>query len=592
MRLGDQLDWKEADIDESTWIVKKLPEVAKDPTPGFRWFRCSFFLEANQKERIAIFFGKIRDSDEAYFNGQPIGKTGSFPPEYKPDYHKDRIYSVPESLLVEGKNQIALRVYKISSPYAIKDTIRIQKEKEIFANEWNKELVAISFGYIFILVGFLFLVSSISKERRKEHLFFALFASFLGFYTLLRTQYKYVLFDNFVTAFNVELFVLMPLPAFFINFVIQYLDQTRNKVVLALEIFLGVLSIVLVIFNPRIWNFIVNAFNAILPVALGLVFYYVYKSSRAKGEKVKYILIAVLILLPTVFIDSLTALEIWHLPGTVYIGFFGFIMVLSLELSRDMLKGQEDFQEKEREIANMEKKKAGFLFHVSNRFHNLLERTKNLLVISKKEVPTKKAAKKTKSAKQSPKKQEKVANTGVDAEKFIASIYNSLEVLDDVALSQNLEENKQFEKETVKIEKMLNAVLHQLEEKYGKIKLNKHVTPDLEWYTSPLLIHRAIYHILENAILYSESKSPILLQIQREKTQLLIQIKDYGRGVSLQNKDWLGAKFFRPEGEEKTGLGIGIYLVKQIVKNLKGNVSITSFPNEGMDITIRLETIG
>jgi len=56
--------------------------------------------------------GYIDDVDEVYFNGNKIGSTGSFPPNYSTAYNAERIYYIPaEYINFDGSNLIAVKVY-------------------------------------------------------------------------------------------------------------------------------------------------------------------------------------------------------------------------------------------------------------------------------------------------------------------------------------------------------------------------------------------------------------------------------------------------------------------------------------------------
>ncbi|MCX7999503.1 MAG: hypothetical protein N3A69_11230, partial [Leptospiraceae bacterium] len=64
---GDNIEWKEADIDDSRWIRKGLPDYTKDSERrpfGFYWYRCPIFLPEELPKTLSVSLGKIRDIDE------------------------------------------------------------------------------------------------------------------------------------------------------------------------------------------------------------------------------------------------------------------------------------------------------------------------------------------------------------------------------------------------------------------------------------------------------------------------------------------------------------------------------------------------
>lgn len=121
LKTGDDAAWSAADFDDSEWqaiqtgvIWEKAGLADYD---GFAWYRTRVVIpEAwrNQEltDFLTLFLGKIDDVDVTYFNGEQVGATGGFPPEYRTAYTWDRNYRVPLSLVRWGKsNTIAVRIY-------------------------------------------------------------------------------------------------------------------------------------------------------------------------------------------------------------------------------------------------------------------------------------------------------------------------------------------------------------------------------------------------------------------------------------------------------------------------------------------------
>jgi len=115
---GDNLLWKDPDIDEGSWQIVKLPstwEKHSNYTPDnvYGWYRRELTIPAELKGKdIFINLGKIDDADETYFNGVKVGGMGSFPPNYTTAWDILRYYKVPHEIIRYGvKNSIAVRVF-------------------------------------------------------------------------------------------------------------------------------------------------------------------------------------------------------------------------------------------------------------------------------------------------------------------------------------------------------------------------------------------------------------------------------------------------------------------------------------------------
>jgi len=115
---GDNLHWKNPNLDDSSWQVVQLPSTWDDhsnytPDNVYGWYRREITVPANLKGKdIFINVGKIDDADETYFNGVKVGGMGSFPPNYTSAWDIFRYYKVPHEIINYGsKNSIAVRVF-------------------------------------------------------------------------------------------------------------------------------------------------------------------------------------------------------------------------------------------------------------------------------------------------------------------------------------------------------------------------------------------------------------------------------------------------------------------------------------------------
>jgi len=115
---GDNMLWKDPDIDEGSWQIVKLPSTWEEhskytPDNVYGWYRRELTIPAELKGNdIFINLGKIDDADETYFNGVKVGGMGSFPPNYITAWDILRYYKIPQEIIHYGvKNSIAVRVF-------------------------------------------------------------------------------------------------------------------------------------------------------------------------------------------------------------------------------------------------------------------------------------------------------------------------------------------------------------------------------------------------------------------------------------------------------------------------------------------------
>lgn len=115
--IGDDSSWIDPNFDDSNWEEIKVPSSWEDQGfpgyDGYAWYRIQFFLTLeNITKSLYLHLGRIDDVDEVYLNGNLIGSTGSFPPNYNTAYHIHRSYILPAVYFNSGGNNIiAVRVF-------------------------------------------------------------------------------------------------------------------------------------------------------------------------------------------------------------------------------------------------------------------------------------------------------------------------------------------------------------------------------------------------------------------------------------------------------------------------------------------------
>lgn len=164
--------------------------------------------------------------------------------------------------------------------------------------------------------------------------------------------------------------------------------------------------------------------------------------------------------------------------------------------------------------------------------------------------------------------------------KFLNKIYKNSEKIEEL-LSRLLLWNR-FESGEYKLDisrfdivPLIKDILVSLEEKYKNRKIDI-PKESLIVYGDRALIEIVIKNLIENALKYS--KSVVTIKIDGSK----ISIIDRGIGISTKNIDKVTKKFFRTEENSwDNSMGLGLTIVKQILKLHNSSLEIKSKENKG-----------
>lgn len=111
---------------------------------------------------------------------------------------------------------------------------------------------------------------------------------------------------------------------------------------------------------------------------------------------------------------------------------------------------------------------------------------------------------------------------------------------------------------------------------------------EIRGFWDQVRLDQAISNLLTNAIKYGEG-SPIEITIKKDGEKAKITVSDKGIGIDPSLQKTIFERFKRGTTDLKfQGLGIGLFIVKQIVEAHGGKIYVKSKPGEGSKFTIEL----
>ena len=106
----------------------------------------------------------------------------------------------------------------------------------------------------------------------------------------------------------------------------------------------------------------------------------------------------------------------------------------------------------------------------------------------------------------------------------------------------------------------------------------------------PFRIEQVIVNLITNAIKFAASK-PIHISIASDNGRVILKIRDQGIGISTEDQSRIFQRFERAASASHFGgLGLGLYISKQILEAHHGSISVESTPGEGSTFVVDLPT--
>lgn len=198
--------------------------------------------------------------------------------------------------------------------------------------------------------------------------------------------------------------------------------------------------------------------------------------------------------------------------------------------------------------------------------------------------------------------------------------------IDKPELTQYKKVFSQIQRSTVRLNKLVEDLLNVSRIEQGRLNLNlekmnlslliedvvaemkehaasrghklQYTPPTVTFLDLPLLINgdhgkikQVLINLIDNAIKYTKNNGLIEVSIKRDRNEAIVSVKDNGLGIPKQLLPRIFEKFQRLEGsyvKDSVGTGLGLYIVKEILKSHGGRIWIDSQVGRGSTFSFSL----
>ncbi len=126
------------------------------------------------------------------------------------------------------------------------------------------------------------------------------------------------------------------------------------------------------------------------------------------------------------------------------------------------------------------------------------------------------------------------------------------------------------------------------------IELVSEITSPAVTNADPLRIRQVIDNLLSNAIKYNRPGGTVTLAVGFVANGIHVSVTDTGVGLTDEEQSQLFDKFYRTESARQStvaGSGLGMGIVRDIVRQHGGELAVVSTPGEGSTFTMLLPAI-
>jgi signal transduction histidine kinase len=140
-------------------------------------------------------------------------------------------------------------------------------------------------------------------------------------------------------------------------------------------------------------------------------------------------------------------------------------------------------------------------------------------------------------------------------------------------------------------EEVIELYAYVAEEK--KIAVTSDFAAPCEAFVDPSRMRQVFANLLDNAIKYTPDGGKVTVLARPDGANLLITVRDNGMGIPLEEQEKIWDRLYRGDkSRSQRGLGLGLSLVRAIVRAHQGGVRVVSAPDKGSEFTVTIPVNG
>lgn len=167
-----------------------------------------------------------------------------------------------------------------------------------------------------------------------------------------------------------------------------------------------------------------------------------------------------------------------------------------------------------------------------------------------------------------------------------------LRLVENILLAARLDSGFHLSKGNVNMKFLIRDIIDQLQQKHPNTLFSLQMDRDVPVIQADTVAVTSIaLNLLENAVKYCPPDTHVDVTVRNRDGFVLLEIADEGKGIPDEDKKKIFDKFYRVGNEDTRttkGTGLGLYLVKSLVEEHNGSISVRDNEPNGTIFSIQL----
>lgn len=147
-----------------------------------------------------------------------------------------------------------------------------------------------------------------------------------------------------------------------------------------------------------------------------------------------------------------------------------------------------------------------------------------------------------------------------------------------------------FNKKHFQFDDLLDHLIEIMQQSNPQVKILKNGSVNGTIFGDEMRLEQVIINFITNAIKYGPDGKEILITTEIRGNEVYFSVRDHGIGMSTEHLQKVFDKFYRIEetSERFQGLGIGLYICKEIIERHNGKIGVDSALGEGSEFYFKI----